>query len=123
MTATLQESPSGSMIAEAIRIRAFEFKLLELFKRGLISGPVHTCIGQEFCAAALHPPLRKGVDAFFASPPGHGHYLAHGGPGGGGGGPGGAGGRARRGRGKGRVRAPLPPGGRDGATARTQQGG
>jgi 2-oxoisovalerate dehydrogenase E1 component len=67
------------MIAKATRIRAFEMKLLELFKEGLISGTVHTCIGQEFCATALHDHLRKGVDAFFATHRGHGHYLAHGG--------------------------------------------
>src|SRR5258708_2651103 len=64
----------------ALRIRAFEFSLLDLFKRGLLAGTVHTCIGQEFCAAALHPHLIPGVDAFFATHRGHGHYLAHGGP-------------------------------------------
>jgi 2-oxoisovalerate dehydrogenase E1 component len=61
-------------------IRAFELSLLELFKRGLLAGTVHTCIGQELCAAALHPHLIPGVDAFFATHRGHGHYLAHGGP-------------------------------------------
>jgi 2-oxoisovalerate dehydrogenase E1 component len=64
----------------AIRIRALEFKLLDLFKEGRLAGTVHTCIGQEFCAAALHPHLRPGVDAFFATHRGHGHYLAYGGP-------------------------------------------
>jgi 2-oxoisovalerate dehydrogenase E1 component len=63
----------------AVRVRAFENALLELFKRGLLAGTVHTCIGQEFCAAALHPHLVPGVDAFFATHRGHGHYLAHGG--------------------------------------------
>ena len=67
-------------VETAVRIRAFERKLLDLFKEGLISGTVHTCIGQEFCAAALHPHLQKGVDAFFATHRGHGHYLAYGGP-------------------------------------------
>ena len=61
-------------------IRAFEQKLLELFKDGQLSGTVHTCVGQEFCAAALHPHLRPGMDDFFATHRGHGHYLAHGGP-------------------------------------------
>jgi 2-oxoisovalerate dehydrogenase E1 component len=64
----------------ALWVRAFEQKLLELFKEGQLSGTVHTCIGQELCAAALHPHLRPGVDAFFATHRGHGHYLAHGGP-------------------------------------------
>jgi 2-oxoisovalerate dehydrogenase E1 component len=68
------------VIDTALRIRAFESALLELFKKGLLAGTVHTCVGQEFCAAALHPHLRKGVDAFFATHRGHGHYLASGGP-------------------------------------------
>jgi 2-oxoisovalerate dehydrogenase E1 component len=68
------------VLDSAIRIRAFENTLLDLFKQGLLSGTVHTCIGQEFCAAALHPHLKPGTDAFFATHRGHGHYLAHGGP-------------------------------------------
>lgn len=64
----------------ALYVRAFEHELLELFKQGLLAGTVHTCIGQEWTAAALHPHLRVGVDAFFATHRGHGHYLAHGGP-------------------------------------------
>src|SRR5437764_6786180 len=68
-----------SVLATAVRVRAFETNLLELFKQGLISGTVHTCVGQELCATALHPHLRPGVDAFFATHRGHGHYLAHGG--------------------------------------------
>ena len=68
------------VLQTAFRIRSFERTLLELFKRGLLSGTVHTCVGQELCAAALHPHLRPGIDAFFATHRGHGHYLAHGGP-------------------------------------------
>jgi 2-oxoisovalerate dehydrogenase E1 component len=64
----------------ALRIRAFEMKLLDLFKEGKLSGTIHTCVGQELCATALHPHLQKGVDAFFATHRGHGHYLAFGGP-------------------------------------------
>jgi 2-oxoisovalerate dehydrogenase E1 component len=64
----------------ALYIRAFEQELLDLFQQGLLAGTVHTCIGQEWAAAALHPHLRVGVDAFFATHRGHGHYLAHGGP-------------------------------------------
>src|SRR4051812_40298359 len=68
------------LVDTAVRIRAFETTLLNLFKEGLLSGTVHTCVGQEFCAAALHPHLRPGTDAVFATHRGHGHYLAHGGP-------------------------------------------
>lgn len=70
---------SDRVIDTAVRIRAFEATLLDLFKQGLLSGTVHTCIGQEFCAAALHPHLKPGKDAFFATHRGHGHYLAYGG--------------------------------------------
>jgi 2-oxoisovalerate dehydrogenase E1 component len=68
------------MVGQAMHVRAFESLLLDLFKEGRISGTVHTCIGQEFCAAALHRHLRPGTDAFFATHRGHGHYICHGGP-------------------------------------------
>jgi 2-oxoisovalerate dehydrogenase E1 component len=73
-------SSAHAIAATAVRIRAFERALLDLFKDGQLSGTVHTCIGQELCAAALHPHLRPGVDAFFATHRGHGHYLASQGP-------------------------------------------
>lgn len=81
----VDEGPAGtaglaSETRAALYIRAFEHELLELFRQGLLAGTVHTCIGQEWTAAALHPHLRIGVDAFFATHRGHGHYLAHGGP-------------------------------------------
>jgi len=77
---TLCHDRERSILRLAARVRAFEMKLLDLFREGLISGTVHTCVGQEICATALHPHLRPGVDAFFATHRGHGHYLAHGGP-------------------------------------------
>src|SRR5271166_5712401 len=77
---SLAATDISSIVETAVRIRVFEAKLLELFQGGWLSGTVHTCIGQEFCAAALHPHLRKGIDAFFATHRGHGHYLAYGGP-------------------------------------------
>lgn len=70
---------TDAILQTAIRIRSFERALLTLFERGLLSGTVHTCVGQELCAAALHPHLRPGVDAFFATHRGHGHFLASGG--------------------------------------------
>lgn len=86
-TSTVKESVTSPVISaalrtvleSAVRIRVFERTLLDLFKRGLLSGTVHTCVGQELCAAALHPHLRPGTDAFFATHRGHGHYLAYGG--------------------------------------------
>jgi 2-oxoisovalerate dehydrogenase E1 component len=69
-----------TLLATALRIRAFEYKLLDLFAQGQISGTVHTCVGQELCAVALKPFLKDGLDAFFASHRGHGFFLAYGGP-------------------------------------------
>ena len=37
----------------AILIRAVEEKFLESFSKGLLSGTVHTCIGQELSAVAI----------------------------------------------------------------------
>src|SRR3954469_17440452 len=74
------DGAARSVLETAARIRAFEMLLLDLFKQGLLAGTVHTCVGQEFCAAALHPHLVEGVDAFFATHRGHGHFLAYGGP-------------------------------------------
>jgi 2-oxoisovalerate dehydrogenase E1 component len=68
------------MVRQAVRVRVLERLLLELFDEGSLFGTVHTCLGQEFCAAALHPHLKPGQDAFFATHRGHGHYLCHGGP-------------------------------------------
>ncbi len=79
-TATPSLTAPERLVETAARIRAFELCLLDLFKEGLLAGTVHTCVGQEFCAAALHPHLVPGLDAFFATHRGHGHYLAHGGP-------------------------------------------
>src|SRR5262245_29249369 len=70
----------GDVLEVALRIRAFESLLLDLFKRGLVAGTVHTCIGQELCPAALHQHLLPGTDAFLATHRGHGYFLAHGGP-------------------------------------------
>jgi 2-oxoisovalerate dehydrogenase E1 component len=80
LVATANRGAARSILDAALRIRAFERQLLDLFKDGHLSGTVHTCIGQELCAAALHPHLRRGIDAFFATHRGHGHYLAAGGP-------------------------------------------
>jgi 2-oxoisovalerate dehydrogenase E1 component len=84
LTETVPARTTASAVEDILNtafwIRAFESTLLDLFKQGLLAGTVHTCIGQELCAAALHPHLVPGVDAFFASHRGHGHYLAYGGP-------------------------------------------
>jgi 2-oxoisovalerate dehydrogenase E1 component len=69
-----------SVIELACRIRALELKLLDLFKEGKLFGTVHTCVGQEFCAASFVGALEPQRDAVFATHRGHGWYLASGGP-------------------------------------------
>jgi 2-oxoisovalerate dehydrogenase E1 component len=64
----------------AVKTRALEQLLLELYSENRLSGTVHTCIGQEFCSAALQPFLRTGSDAVFGTHRCHGHYLAYGAP-------------------------------------------
>lgn len=63
----------------AMFIRGFEQALFDLHKQGLISGTIHTCIGQEAIPVALHEHLHAGRDGFFATHRGHGHFLAYGG--------------------------------------------
>lgn len=60
---------------EALKIRVFEEKLLELFNKGLINGTVHTCIGQEIIAVTVSKYCQKD-DYFFSNHRGHGHYLS-----------------------------------------------
>lgn len=85
-SATFQQSSlpatelQAKLLATALRIRALEYLLLNLFSKGHMSGTVHTCVGQELCAAALKPFIKPGLDAFFSTHRGHGHYLAYGGP-------------------------------------------
>jgi 2-oxoisovalerate dehydrogenase E1 component len=64
----------------ACRIRALEYKLLDLFKEGKLFGTVHTYIGQEFCASSFAGILDSTRDAVFATHRGHGWYLASDGP-------------------------------------------
>jgi 2-oxoisovalerate dehydrogenase E1 component len=69
----------SSIATQALHIRAVEDELLSLFRKGEIAGTIHTCLGQELCAAALAPYLDITRDAFFATHRCHGHYLALGG--------------------------------------------
>lgn len=62
----------------AIKIRAFEETVLELFGQGKISGTTHTYIGAEATASALMKLLDEN-DTIFSNHRGHGHFLALGG--------------------------------------------
>jgi acetoin:2,6-dichlorophenolindophenol oxidoreductase subunit alpha len=60
-----------------IRIRLFEQKLAELYKRGRLVGVVHLSIGQEATAVGVCSALRGG-DQITSTHRGHHHMLARG---------------------------------------------
>jgi 2-oxoisovalerate dehydrogenase E1 component len=64
---------------KVIEIRIFEETLLELHKEGLISGTVHTCVGQELVPISICSCLDNEIDAVFATHRGHGYYISYGG--------------------------------------------
>ena len=58
----------------ALKVRAFELKLLSLFSEGHIRGTVHTCWGQEL-TPALVAHLLEPDDIVFGTHRGHGYFL------------------------------------------------
>lgn len=60
-----------------VLIRRVEETLLDLFSRGLLSGTVHTCIGQEGCAVGVVSAIDRERDILFSNHRGHGHYLSY----------------------------------------------
>jgi 2-oxoisovalerate dehydrogenase E1 component len=59
----------------ALRIRAVENSLYDLFGKGKLHGTIHTCIGQEFSGAILGKYLREG-DFVTSNHRCHGHFIA-----------------------------------------------
>jgi acetoin:2,6-dichlorophenolindophenol oxidoreductase subunit alpha len=59
------------------RIRAFESKVAELFKRGTLPGFVHLYVGQEAIAAGMCSVLTT-TDRITSTHRGHGHLIAKG---------------------------------------------
>lgn len=62
-------------IRTALRIRAFEAQLLELFGKGEIRGTVHTCLGQELLACSITEHMTPD-DWVFGTHRGHGYFLS-----------------------------------------------
>ena len=58
-------------------IRTVEQSLLDLFSKGLLSGTVHTCIGQEACSVGVFSACDLDKDIFFSNHRGHGHFLSY----------------------------------------------
>lgn len=63
------------LIDEALFIRLFELKLLELYEEGKLTGTVHTCIGQELIPACLSK-FSLEDDFWLSNHRGHGHYIS-----------------------------------------------
>lgn len=70
------EEELWSLYRQMFQIRRVEESFLKLHDRGVLSGTVHTCIGQEICAVAVAQALEPARDIVWASHRGHGHYLA-----------------------------------------------
>jgi 2-oxoisovalerate dehydrogenase E1 component len=67
-------SDQYELVAEALRIRATETVLLELFGKGKLHGTIHTCVGQEFTGVCVGACLE--ADDFVTSNHRcHGHFI------------------------------------------------
>jgi 2-oxoisovalerate dehydrogenase E1 component len=60
----------------ASAVRGFEELTLDLFRRNLVAGTTHTCIGQEICQIAVARALLDVDDLMVSTHRNHGHYLA-----------------------------------------------
>jgi TPP-dependent pyruvate/acetoin dehydrogenase alpha subunit len=76
-TGRLDVSLQKDMLRGLIRIRRFEEKLAQLFKRGQLPGFVHLYIGEEAVAVGVCSALRTD-DRITSTHRGHGHLLAKG---------------------------------------------
>ncbi len=70
----LGSSSNKPEIETALRIRAVENALYELFGQGKLHGTIHTCIGQEFSGAMLGKHLRRN-DFVTSNHRCHGHFI------------------------------------------------
>jgi TPP-dependent pyruvate/acetoin dehydrogenase alpha subunit len=66
-----------SMYESMLRQRLLDEKVVELYKKGLIHGIAHPCLGQEAVAAGVMANLSK-EDLIVSNHRGHGHSLAKG---------------------------------------------
>jgi TPP-dependent pyruvate/acetoin dehydrogenase alpha subunit len=63
--------------AQMMLIRRTEETFFDLYAQGLMSGTVHTSIGQEACAVGVVAALDRTRDVIFSSHRAHGHFLAY----------------------------------------------
>ena len=71
----LADGSNRPVIERALRIRAVEQALYDLFGKGKLHGTIHTCIGQEFTGALLAKHLQEG-DFVTSNHRCHGHFIA-----------------------------------------------
>ena len=65
------------MYESMLKQRLLDEKVVELYKKGLIQGIAHPCLGQEAVAAGVIANLNK-EDLIVSNHRGHGHSLAKG---------------------------------------------
>ncbi|MCL6597609.1 MAG: thiamine pyrophosphate-dependent dehydrogenase E1 component subunit alpha [Alicyclobacillus macrosporangiidus] len=75
---TWTEEEVRAMYRTMVRIRAFEEKVADLFRTGVLYGHVHTYVGQEAVAAGVLGML-SACDRVTSTHRGHGHLIAIGG--------------------------------------------
>lgn len=63
------------MYAQMYLIRCFEERLEDLFRKGMLFGTIHSCIGQEAIAVGIANALTK-EDVITGNHRSHGHYIA-----------------------------------------------
>ena len=73
--AFLASSHNRPEVEVALRIRAVETSLYDLFGLGKLHGTIHTCVGQEFSGALMGKHLRRN-DFVTSNHRCHGHFIA-----------------------------------------------
>jgi TPP-dependent pyruvate/acetoin dehydrogenase alpha subunit len=71
----INDPKNRNVVECALRIRAVETTLYDLFGKGKLHGTIHTCIGQEFSGAVLGKYLQSG-DFVTSNHRCHGHFIA-----------------------------------------------
>jgi len=72
--AFLEDPQSRPVLEAALRVRAVETKLLELFGKGKLHGTIHTCVGQELTGILVGQALEPG-DFVTSNHRCHGHFI------------------------------------------------
>ena len=71
------ETKTEQIYALGHLIRTTEESLLDLFSQNLLSGTIHTCIGQEICQIGVVRALNHPKDFILSNHRNHGHFLTY----------------------------------------------